>query len=475
MELKPLDREQRWLLPPSIGDFVSASHRVRLIVDVVERLELSEFTVGGGETGRPAYPATALLALLLYGFSEGVFSSRELARRCETDCAFMFAAGALKPSYRTISRFRAQNEDALSEIFTQVLLVCRQMGIGDLGIVAIDGSSQKASASLDAHDRKEHLEKQLLQTRAQMATLLNKAAEVDAAEEHASTDDDDEPPALASKKKRVKAIEAALKELDLANALERNTTDPDARLQRFKEGSRPGYTTQIAVSEDGVILACDVDSRAGDTHQLVPMVDAVHDNLGQYPGVVVADGGYESGENFAQLVDRDVDAVVGSASAKSAYRTKAKTEKYQWIDFEHDPINDEYVCPPGKRLVRLRKKNGGSTTHASYRGIECSDCSVRSHCTAKPVKTLRVLQTLPFLKAMALRREHDRRHGHLLRRRKALVEGHFGHFKHNLRWRQFTRRGLEACRSEFRLLCATFNLLKLAASHGNRLATAHPT
>ena len=146
------------LLPPSVDEYVSATHRVRVIVEVVERLDLSRVVVGSADTGRGAFRPAGLVALLLYSFSIGVFSAREMARRLETDCALLFATSGQRPSYRTIARFRTDEAEALAGIFAQVLVVCWNVGLGSLDVVAIDGTRVR---SLDAQSRRSQLEKEL--------------------------------------------------------------------------------------------------------------------------------------------------------------------------------------------------------------------------------------------------------------------------------------------------------------------------
>jgi hypothetical protein len=386
--------------------------------------------------------------------------------------------------------------------------------------VAVDGTRQRANASLDAHVRKEQLEKELSRIRQEITKLLDQAARADAEEDRdpdLAQGDDVIPESLEDTKSREQAIEAAvrkvqqlgeketngtdpqveaegskeqdrahdedavaksleekrekeraletrLKELEKSRENEANKTDPDARLQRFKgAGSRPGYNAQIAASgEDGVILACDVTQDAGDTEQLLPMCGQVESNTGERPGVVVADAGYESGKNLQELADEGQDAVIASACAKSAHKSRERKGLYQWVDFEYDSDRDEYVCPAGKRLIRIGSQSKGEKANATYKGVECQGCPLKAACTKEERRRLTVLETTPQLLEMSKRRQRDRENERLGARRKAFVEPRFGHMKHNLRWRQFMRRGLAACRSEFRILCTAMNLSKLA-------------
>jgi transposase len=458
MRMKVPSRRQRILLPPSIDEFVAPGHRVRVIVDVVEQLDLSAFEVGEASTGRSAFPPEVMVSLLLYAMSTGVFSAREMARRCETDCAFMYATAGLRPSYRTIARFRADNAEALSGVFTQVVMVCRRLGMGGPELVVQDGTRVRASASLDAHERRSRLVREQKKVEQQIQLWLEQAAQADA-EESEPTDELREE--LRDADKRLSAIRRAIESLDTAGVEEANATDPDARLQRMKGGSRPGYNAQIMVSgEDGTILAADVTNEPGDTEQLLPLLDQLESNTGESAGTVVADAGYESGANAKALVERDQDGLFSSATERAANTRRRKTGRFQWTDFDYDPETDEYICPANRRLVWVAHKSSGTSL---YRGVSCSDCLVRTKCvTGSRARTLNMNPTTPYLLAMAERREVDRSTTNLLVRRKAMVEGHFGHFKHNLRWRQFLVRGLIQCRAEFRLLCAAFNLTKLA-------------
>ena len=522
---KPLpDRRQAMLLPPSVDEYIGPRHRVRVIVEVVGRLNLTGFNVGVSDEGRPAYPPEILVSLLFYAFSIGVFSAREMERRCQTDCAFMFATAGFRPSHRSISRFRAAHEEDLSRLFAQILGVCRRAGLGNTARVAIDGTRQHANASIDAHVRKEQLEKELGKIREDMKKMLNRAAKVDAEEDSnpdLANSDDVVPERLEKKDRRAAAIEAAvkeleestsatgdadtqtsgdeahgvptgpsdegqqqslevkkeraqeieekLKELEQSGEIEANETDPDARLQRFKEGSRPGFNAQIAVSgEDKLILAADVTQDPGDQGQLIPMCDQVESNTGEKPGVITADSNYETGENYAELAARGQDAVVASACTKAAHKVRERTGLFQWVDFNYNAERDEYICPAGRPLIRVGSKPNDDKPKATYKAVDCADCPLKASCTKSEKRTLTVLETTPLLLNMSKRRQLDRQTDQFGAKRKVDVEPRFGHMKHNLRWKQFMRRGLAACRSEFRILCAAMNLSTLARWLGSR-------
>jgi len=141
--------DQNWLLPPSVHDYVPAGHAAHLVRDAVrETLDLSEvYESYVGERGQPPYHPGMMVALLLYAYSCGVYSSRRIARACEERVDFMAVSGLERPDFRIISDFRKRHLEALAGLFRQVLALCREAGLVKLGHVALDGTKIKANAS----------------------------------------------------------------------------------------------------------------------------------------------------------------------------------------------------------------------------------------------------------------------------------------------------------------------------------------
>ncbi|MBV8916058.1 MAG: transposase, partial [Acetobacteraceae bacterium] len=143
------DVDQTWLLPASVPEFVPAGHLAHFVRDAVRTaLDLSAI-LGAykGEQGQPPYHPGMLVALLLYGYSRGIYSSRQLAKACEERVDVMAVTGLNRPDFRTISDFRKRHLQALSGLFVQVLRLCRAAGLVKLGHVAVDGTKLRANAS----------------------------------------------------------------------------------------------------------------------------------------------------------------------------------------------------------------------------------------------------------------------------------------------------------------------------------------
>src|SRR4051812_18403808 len=162
---RPYVPEQRLLLPPSVEDWVPQGHLARFINDVVDDLDLSAIeSAYGEERGYPPYNPRMMTKVLLYAYASGVYSSRRMAARVIDSVPFRYLAAENQPDFRTINRFRKQHGPALSQLFAQVVRLCRQAGLVRLGRVAVDGTKIKANASKHkamSYGRMKDKEKQL--------------------------------------------------------------------------------------------------------------------------------------------------------------------------------------------------------------------------------------------------------------------------------------------------------------------------
>lgn len=204
------DRGQGFLLPPDLREWLPAGHLVWFVIEVVERLDLTGFERRSrlGAAGRAPLDPAMLLTLLLYAYAHGERSSRQIERLCEVDVAFRVICGNEAPDHTTIARFRAAHEDAFAELFTQVLVLCAQAGLGRFGTVAIDGTKIAANASKRANRTEKSL-------RSEAERILAEAAAVDAAEDEQFGDrrGDELPAEFADPRTRGAAIARALAEL----------------------------------------------------------------------------------------------------------------------------------------------------------------------------------------------------------------------------------------------------------------------
>ena len=430
--------DQALLLPPSVHDFVPAGHLSRFVVALVtEELDLSTILASyKGEKGQPPYHPAMMVALLLYAYAVGIYSSRRIAKACIERVDFMAIVALDAPDFRTTSEFRRRHLVALSALFVQVLKLCEQAGLVKLGHVALDGTKINANASKHKAMSYERMKKREPELQAEVDGWLKAAEAADAAEDAAFGVDrrgDEMPDWVADKQARLAKIRQAKAELEAeakAKAAaeqaarekkngdklrpgrkavppsdvpepkaQRNFTDPDSRILKTKDGYIQGYNAQAAVdAQEQIIVAHTLSNNGNDQAQLVPLLDATKANLGRNPDEVSADAGYCSAANLRTLIRRRIKGYI--ATGRQKHGTKSATGKRS--------------VKPGSLLARMniRLKRGG--------------------------------------------------HRSRYRLRKQVVEPVFGQIKQARGFRQFLLRGIDKVKAEWAMICTAHNLRKLA-------------
>jgi len=430
--------DQALLLPPSVHDFVPAGHLSRFVVALVtEELDLSAILASyKGEKGQPPYHPAMMVALLLYAYAVGIYSSRRIAKACIERVDFMAIVALDAPDFRTTSEFRRRHLVALSALFVQVLKLCEQAGLVKLGHVALDGTKINANASKHKAMSYERMKKREPELQAEVDGWLKAAEAADAAEDAAFGVDrrgDEMPDWVADKQARLAKIRQAKAELEAeakAKAAaeqaarekkngdklrpgrkagppsdvpepkaQRNFTDPDSRILKTKDGYIQGYNAQAAVdAQEQIIVAHTLSNNGNDQAQLAPLLDATKANLGRNPDEASADAGYCSAANLRTLIRRRIKGYI--ATGRQKHGTKSATGKRS--------------VKPGSLLARMniRLKRGG--------------------------------------------------HRSRYRLRKQVVEPVFGQIKQARGFRQFLLRGIDKVKAEWAMICTAHNLRKLA-------------
>jgi transposase len=434
------DRDQAFLLPPDLRDWLPSDHLAWFVLDVVDQLDLGPFLKAyrADGHGRAAYAPRMLLAVLLYGYCTGIRSSRQIERRCQEDIAFRILAGNTTPDHVTIARFRVRHEQALAGLLVQSLKLCAAAGLVRLGLVALDGTKIEANAAAAANRTQATLE-------LQVAKLLEQAAEADRVEDrqHGAARGDELPRALAGRAERLGRLQQAKAQLE-AEATARqqryhqrvaelaaaarargqrpraqirprrrdeapnpkatvNTTDPDSRFVRGNGRTLQGYNAQAAATTGQVVVAAELTQQANDLQQLAPMLTAIR----------------------ATLTSAGIDDPVQRLAADSGYWSIANVSAI--------PEAPELLIPPARHGRHGKPRKDGKPS-------ESKSDSLRAAMLAK------------------LGGEQGKA-GYAQRSR--TIEPVFGQVKTIQGGGRFMRRGLQACQAEWQLLCGTHNLLKL--------------
>ena len=430
----PYHPEQQQLLPSAIQDWLPPGHLAYFINDTVASLDLSAFHVryaAGGSRNQPFHPAM-MVKVLVYAYATGAFSSRKIAKKLHEDVAFRVLAAENFPAHRTIREFRALHLSEFTELFVQVVRLAREMGLVKLGTIAVDGTKIKANAS--RHKAMSYGRMQTTQAalKAQIAALVQKAANTDEAEKNEP--ELDIPAELERRQARLAAIEAAkarLEERQRQSDTQRGRsanderqpkdkggkpyqrdfgvpppkaqdsfTDPESRImKRAGGGFDYAYNAQTAVDETAhIIVAAEVVNTSSDVQHLPMVLEAVRAHTGSAAGQVLADAGYRSEAVMAQLATTQPDTELVIALGRE-----------------------------GKVLFKPR------------------DARRYPHTVAMAAKFETAKSKLDY------------------RKRKWIAEPPNGWIKNVLGFRQFSMRGLEKAKAEFKLVCLALNLRRMGA------------
>jgi transposase len=316
------------------------------------------------ECGQPPYHPVMMTLLLMYAYSRGITSSREIERRCETDLAFRYLTGGEKPDHDTVCTFRVRHLEGFRALFVDTLRVARNAGLKKLGHLSVDGSKWKANASKHkamSYGRMEEASKKLDE---QIDKLLGEAAELDAQEDKSygkGKRGDELPEEMKEADKRAERLRQAARQLEAEKKVElavekekrrqkiqkakedleeeakkkarakgdnpeearpspqaqRNFTDPDSRIMPRAGGFQQSYNAQVAVDADTqLIVAQEVGQSSSDARQLAPMVEQVEANTGLLPVQLSADSGYLCQEDIEKVEAKGVECLVATGRDK---------------------------------------------------------------------------------------------------------------------------------------------------------------
>jgi transposase len=449
--------EQVLLMSPVLGEWVPEGDLAHFVSDLVESgtLDLSAIYVSyEGECGYPPYDPRLMVKLLVYGYANGVMSSRKLERATYRDVAVRMLCADQHPDYRSIARFRKRHLDALGELFVQALRLCKRAQLVGLGSLALDGTKLRANASRHKAMSYERMVKKEAQLQGEIAeisktvkALLSEAERIDAQEDErfgADRRGDELPAELAHRETRLarikeakEALEAEAREAEIARRAElekqgkkpraprdgrdpfapkpkaqRNFTDPESKIMKTSDGSfHQCFNGQAIVdSEAQVIVVAELSDQAPDAEQLEGALDQLDENLdatgAELPekAALTADAGYFSEENVRITSEHGLDPHIATGRFKHSEPP---------VPSPRGPIPKN--ATPKQRMARkLQTKKGAA----------------------------------------------------IYKQRKAIVEPVFGQISTVQDGQRLLIRGKPAARAQWRFTCAIHNLLKLHRAGG---------
>ncbi|NCS89366.1 MAG: IS1182 family transposase, partial [Ignavibacteria bacterium] len=355
---------------------------IDVLVDKIYNSQRDKFTKAKEENiGRPRYHDITFLKLYLYGYLNGISSSRKLESETKRNIEVKWLLGDLQPDHWVISNYRKENGDSIRHLTKSFRKFLRSTGYIDGKTVAIDGTKIKAYANKDMltvkkiDKRLENLNKNI----EEYLLRLQSNDTLESLEEELAIDDvgADINKILLDKyivsQAKIEKLVEAKRFLEENNRSSVSLSDKEARLMKSRDGFIPAYNVQSGVdSKYNMIADTEVTDEENDLNQLEPMVNSIEEEIGKKPEEVLADKGYYKPTKIEEVeLDEKVKCYVAIPE-----------EKKEVSEFKYNKEKDEYICSEGNPLVLKQKnkerKNGYSDM---YQGIECDGCKLRAECT----------------------------------------------------------------------------------------------
>lgn len=432
----PYEPKQDFLLPPSLQEWLPQDHLAHFISDTVDQLDLSAFHAryeGGGSRNQPFHPAM-MVKVLVYGYASGVVSSRKIAKKLHEDVAFRVLGAGNFPKHRTICDFRALHLKELSALFVQVVKLARECGLIKLGTIAVDGTKLRANASKHkamSYERMQQAEKQLQQ---QVKELLDRAARADVAE--ADEPETDIPAEIARREERLQAIRQAKQRLEQRQREadeKRGRTPDDNNRPKGKDGTPKkagrGFARAFGVPKpEDQDNFTDPDSR-----------------------IMKTSAGFEQCYNAQTAVDAHAQLIVAAELTNVAADNGELPRMLQATTDNCGEAPALALADAGYRSEEVLEQLSGSSTEV----LIALGREGKKQVAIDAAK-------LPLTAAMAAKLQSNDGQAKY-RRRKVIVEPPNAWIKQILGFRQFSLRGIDKVRCEFKLVCAALNLRRMAA------------
>lgn len=495
-------------LPISFENIIPDDDSVRLLYDVTEGLNYTELYKTYSTKGRnPVILPETMFRIILYGYMEGIYSSRSLAKACRRDINFKWLLqGQQPPGHNSIARFRSNKlKNCIDNLFNQFIAKLSELGEIKFQHIFIDGTKIEANANRYSFVWKKSIDKFEYKLQEKTSKLLDSIS----SEFKISCTTDNDKIAVSEAKevleqlnslkieqgiefvfgkgKRKSKLQKFTEELlhfidkqseyDNYNAIfnERNSfskTDHDATFMHMKEDHmkngqlKPAYNIQIGV-EGEYIVGIDISSERSDQLTFIPFLEKLETGLGVQYESVIADAGYESEENYTHLEKNNQQSYIKPASYEKSKTLKFKNDISKVENMTYLEDEDSYICAAGKKLLfkgttHKKSKSGFLSVKYIYQCEDCTGCAIKEKCTkAKGNKQIHVAKEFLRLRKNSLKNITSPKGVVLRMNRSIQVEGAFGIIKQDYGFRRFLMRSNSKVYTEFLLMAFGYNINKL--------------
>jgi len=493
---------QIMLLPPSLEELIEKNHPVRVVNDVIEKINIDALLKKYQGGGTSSFHPRMMLKVLVYSYLSNIYSSRKMEAGLKENIHLMWLSGMSQPDHNTLNRFRSERlKDVLKQVFAQVVELLAESGHVSLKEVYTDGTKLEANANRYTFvwgnaikTNKEKMEAQLKELWAYAQNLAEEELKDQTPTTFAPVD-------AEQVKQTIQKIDAALKDKEVSKKVkqkinyakknwpdkineykqkeeilgDRNSyskTDTDATFMRMKEDHmkngqlKPAYNLQVSSNEQ-YIVNYSIHQNTTDTNTLHAHLESHKQLHGQTPEVMVADAGYGSEENYQTLQQNNIEAYVKYNTFDK--EQQKKDEPFKSENFFYNKEQDCFYCPMGQPMKKIqegkRKTKTGFIQQVNYyQAVRCEGCPLRSPChQSKDNRTIEVNHNLRAYKEK-VRSKLQSEQGIAYRKKRCWdVEPIFANIKHNKNFKRFMLRGKHKVEIETGLLALAHNLAKMAA------------
>lgn len=463
-------RHQTAIMSPD--DCIAPDNPVRLIDALVEKLELTrlDITVPQASEGRPAFHPKLLLKLYLYGYMNGIRTSRKLEKECVRNKEVCWLLEELTPCYKTISDFRKDNPVQLKNVFRMFTSFLREMKLIEGEVIAVDGSkfravnSKKNNYNADKIDRhQQYIEKKTEEYLRQLdANDQNEEESEWIAIKRESIVDQ-----LKKLKEREIKYEELAKQLKSSDDPQISTTDPESKAMLINHAIvEVSYNVQtVSDSKHSLVPHFEITS-ANDTKALYKTASDAKQELEKETLTALADKGYSTGEQIAKCEQANIITLVAPRDTPSV---KHLEEKYSVDNFSYNKEADTYTCPQGETLTTngnwynrshddRTRKNSTQYKVKHYKTTACLSCPVMQYCTLN--KRGRLIIRSEHQEVVDRNNARVKANYKLYKRRQELIEHIFGTIKRQWGYTYTLLKGKKKITGEFSLIYLAYNFMR---------------
>lgn len=505
---KEYNQDQQLLLPPSLEELIPLNHLVRTLSKTIDQMNIDPLLkeyIGGGTS---SYHPKMLLKVLVYAYTQKIYSSRMIAKSLRENLNFMWLSGNNRPNFRTINHFRSSRlKSTIQVVFSSIVELLIEAGMIKLENYFLDGTKIEANANKYSFVWGKATKKHKKRLQEQVKDLFDEIEKINDQENKIYGNNDLEEigenseitaeqlgqkvkeldnilagkPKNKDLKKSIKRIKTDYlprlekyekQEKILQNRNSYSKTDTDATFMRMKEDHmlngqlKPGYNVQIG-TENQFIVGYSLHQSPTDTNVMIPHLNQLKKQLSAFPKNLVADAGYGSEQNYDYLENKNIGKYVKFNYFHMEQKRSFKKNKFRVENLKYDSKKDLYICPSGKPMKYLETRykttnNGFISTERIYQCISCKSCRLRKMChNSSYDRRIAIREKLNAFKQEVRENLLSEKGLKLRRKRPIETESVFGQIKNNRTFRRFILRGLKKVNIEWGLLSLAHNIMKI--------------